>query len=739
MKEAALPPLPTDRAPASTPMPRPRRPEDRAPPADTHIPPPPPKSGPSRLPAHAASMPPARRSSQPAGSGSPSTHNGNNIFRRFTSKLRVSSAPSPGPAPQPISGPTKPPPAQSHDAAPQRRRTGLRMPSLPKAPVPAAPPNDFTSLEQRQAALRARGLLPPAPGSYRDAHGFMVPLSEQEAELDRRFTVVVEERREEEEQESEARKIREAWLARNKDVLEAGRDDAVSRASRDGTLGDKSPVLATYVDAPILESGSTAEIASPLEATVEDFQTAPNTPAKTTSDATTTNTTPTRGRTPRDPPGSPSSNSSVATEKVSRWLRSSTDAPTPLSVSTDQSAVQTPLCESPSTSLANEAGAQIPQAASPAGTVKAAKPRKEKPPPIVVTTQRPSKDSDVKAPTQIISVAVAAAALSDSEASTSDGRSSLEARGRHHLSTTPPNAKSQPHPPLLAQANSSSTSGGSRSTTLPALSPTRTISSSGAESTLPTPTTTSCQRDVSISRGSTSHSSDQSHGITGRSRRGTGPGLVSGEDAQAKAGASGKRRMSGAGAGGLIQSSIEETDSSEEGEFGAGVPAQNAPVVPAARARPPRAQTAEQAAEAQANRKSFSLFGKKSLDSQTTRPSSSMSNLRRAFSGGLASKLNPRPRSSIDPSTSTPEMSMGRKPSKMFDASHLPSSPTHPPTSFPGVSAAAVPLQGRTTGVGLRPRQAVSPTMHNRGSILHQTHFIEDDESRRLSEMAFLT
>lgn len=67
--------------------------------------------------------------------------------------------------------------------------------------------------------------------------------------------------------------------------------------------------------------------------------------------------------------------------------------------------------------------------------------------------------------------------------------------------------------------------------------------------------------------------------------------------------------------GGIIQSSIEETDSSEEGEFGQSVSTQAAPAtVLAARPRPQKQQTAEQVAEAQVNRKSFSLFGKKSLD-----------------------------------------------------------------------------------------------------------------------------
>jgi hypothetical protein len=63
----------------------------------------------------------------------------------------------------------------------------------------------------------------------------------------------------------------------------------------------------------------------------------------------------------------------------------------------------------------------------------------------------------------------------------------------------------------------------------------------------------------------------------------------------------------------------------------------------------------------------------------------------------------------------------------------------------------------KTTGVGLRnrsstyasstsqgsgsssqPRVAVDPTMHSRGSILFQTNGIEDEESRRVTEVAFL-
>ena len=81
----------------------------------------------------------------------------------------------------------------------------------------------------------------------------------------------------------------------------------------------------------------------------------------------------------------------------------------------------------------------------------------------------------------------------------------------------------------------------------------------------------------------------------------------------------------------------------------------------------------------------------------------------------------------------------------MFDAAHLPPSPTFPvnPQFQPGhvphtSSSSSVPSSGRTTGVGLRPRMPVQPTMHSRGTILLGTHLIEDEESRRLSEMAFL-
>jgi len=41
-------------------------------------------------------------------------------------------------------------------------------------------------------------------------------------------------------------------------------------------------------------------------------------------------------------------------------------------------------------------------------------------------------------------------------------------------------------------------------------------------------------------------------------------------------------------------------------------------------------------------------------------------------------------------------------------------------------------------GVGLRPRQTLSPTMHDRRSILVEAGQIVDEESRWLSQMVFL-
>ncbi|KDR78960.1 hypothetical protein GALMADRAFT_209299 [Galerina marginata CBS 339.88] len=96
----------------------------------------------------------------------------------------------------------------------------------------------------------------------------------------------------------------------------------------------------------------------------------------------------------------------------------------------------------------------------------------------------------------------------------------------------------------------------------------------------------------------------------------------------------------------------------------------------------------------------------------------SLSNMRRSVVGTLS-----KPKAGGDGNR-------GRK----FDASHLPPSPTIPVGSVGSRAAAA----SRSPPSSPRPRQAVSPVMYNRGSILLETAGIEDEESRRMTELAFL-
>ncbi|KDQ56988.1 hypothetical protein JAAARDRAFT_35587 [Jaapia argillacea MUCL 33604] len=129
-------------------------------------------------------------------------------------------------------------------------------------------------------------------------------------------------------------------------------------------------------------------------------------------------------------------------------------------------------------------------------------------------------------------------------------------------------------------------------------------------------------------------------------------------------------------------------------------------------------------------RRSLSFFLKKPIpdDQRPTSPAtmtlskhafSSLSNLRRSMTG----QKKPRPITTyVAPPTS-------------FDPSRVPTSPTissGPPDSAYGGSIAPM----RTVGKGLRA--PISPTMHSRGSILMGMTDIQDEESRRLCEMAFL-
>ncbi|KII85104.1 hypothetical protein PLICRDRAFT_45220 [Plicaturopsis crispa FD-325 SS-3] len=172
----------------------------------------------------------------------------------------------------------------------------------------------------------------------------------------------------------------------------------------------------------------------------------------------------------------------------------------------------------------------------------------------------------------------------------------------------------------------------------------------------------------------------------------------------------------------------------------------------------PTLDTPSPPVSARERRTSLGLFKKKSRDHDLTSASTppppsafpprraSFINLRRSLGGGGA---KPRPKSLVVPSASA-----GAGTGAGFDASHLPPSPSLPSTTTSSSLAAGVPPSPSYTGsfssksqafssksrqsVGVGRRVPLSPTMHSRGSILLETKEIQDEESRRLSEMAFL-
>lgn len=105
----------------------------------------------------------------------------------------------------------------------------------------------------------------------------------------------------------------------------------------------------------------------------------------------------------------------------------------------------------------------------------------------------------------------------------------------------------------------------------------------------------------------------------------------------------------------------------------------------------------------------------------------SMSNIRRSVVGSLSGR---------------PANIGTQRRAKTFDASHLPPSPTSPvPRASTGTRASSS-VGGRTMPVTpvspTRARQPQQVVMYNRGSILLETAGIEDEETRRMTELAFL-
>ncbi|OBZ69762.1 hypothetical protein A0H81_10568 [Grifola frondosa] len=138
-------------------------------------------------------------------------------------------------------------------------QSGLAHAADAKSACPSA--HELRLTRAATSCIARSGLIPAVPHPYKDAHGYRVPLSEQEAELDRRFTVVIEDQHSDSEQESESKRIMEAWLTRNREAQIASpapaADEDVGKVcelkeqlGEDVTVGQStSPSRATFVKA----------------------------------------------------------------------------------------------------------------------------------------------------------------------------------------------------------------------------------------------------------------------------------------------------------------------------------------------------------------------------------------------------------------------------------------------------------------------------------------------------------
>ncbi|CCL99320.1 uncharacterized protein FIBRA_01336 [Fibroporia radiculosa] len=767
---------------------------------------------------------------------------------------------------------------------PTKRKPALYL-ALPRAPIPGPLPGSFTSAEQRQAALRARGLLPPSPYTprYRDAQGYMLSLSEQEAELDRHFAIVLGEPRgsrdgEGEDGDSAAQRIKEAWLAKNREgnvpvdrvyegPITKGVEAPNATEMRIVQSGDdhlacpeEKSERATTMDASSLVVNTTAQDYNRL---VGATQMSPSTEqlARSSMDAFVTEhapSSPPQRRLPAKP-----RRSSDVSERVSRWLHSalprSASSPTQTSFkaegestgffsrkSSDRARPSVTVVTRPGERNENVArrrseasvdGVPADPSASttspdepapppvPAKTRRPPPQRKLPPPPSAYTpppidgkerqtspvaSPRASSSSSSSAPAVAIAVSLPTDSitsrmspdLTDSEhahgakappvgrgrsTSVAQSQASSTSPPRSHLFTqspAPPQAPSQsPAPPSPwhqftypwhpqnalgltaaparppAPESRRSTDARGRSSKLPALSPTRTASSSApSEGVPPTPTTPYDAKNNARARSRTRRPMGHAAHHTG------GVKVAGGEETRGRGGSMGDGEEDDAGCKVIVESPIADDSSSD---WETPVSADPARMHDEAQKMRELMAAAEGDVHPRGRRKSrdtnrrrsmtLGVFSRKSVVSEDTpapppfknpRPMSSMQNLRRSITSTLTTLRVTRPNPSVNPSAVPPLPISPTSPS--YAASPTSPYPTSvPPTSFPPalrvrVSQEAIsPVDSiaprkSTVGQGLRPRQALSPTMHNRGSILVEATRIEDAESRRLSEMAFL-
>ncbi|KAL4247625.1 hypothetical protein ABKN59_007671 [Abortiporus biennis] len=611
-------------------------------------------------------LPPLPQEAQ--ASTSPESQKQGGLFKRFTSKLRSTSHNTHHASMSNPSSST----SQENSEAPKRRKT-LHLPTMPKPHSNQGLTNAFTSHELRQQALRERGLIPAVPHPYKDSHGYMLPLSDQEKYLDNRFTTVLEEKGRQsgdENQDSEAKRIREAWLKKNQDA-EAGPSSSLSPPeppSKDEASEYSYPsVNATDIPLP----------PSPL-------------PDQTTVEL-------------------------EVSEKVALWLQS-TPTGSPRSEKSFGKARRGPVAGDGLPAIREDDSS--PSSTAPS-TVRA---HKDIPPPVSITSFTfPSPSSLSPSTTEFGSIQ--SSPTSESLASPSPPIASV--RGR---SLTVGNSFKSTNTSLAASLSTSTSSSGSRARSkVPALSPTRTTSSSATSEVPSTPTLASQPRISFSSSGSQLSDAPQKNAkLLPNNPVLTIQTAETGELAE-----HGLMTMATI----IVESPLEDSCGGVA-EFGQvavldfeGSPGSkaNEESLPTPRPRPARQTTHE----TQERRKSInfsSMFNTKSHTLDTTAPersggslaSRSMGNLRRSVAGTIVNKFRPKSTLLVDTSISNGK--------RTVNTSNLPPSPRLTPLPTSPDSLSPTP----------RLRTGLNAPIYTRDSLLMDLASVEDDESRRLSEMAFL-
>ncbi|KAA1467712.1 hypothetical protein DENSPDRAFT_926811 [Dentipellis sp. KUC8613] len=627
------------------------------------------------------------------------------LLGMLSSKLR-SHTPSPEPNAIPRSGtPPAPPPKPAGRSAATVQRRGTR--SAPSQGPPLD--NSFTSKARREEALRARGLLPPARIRY---------LSELEAEQDARLNAVVEPPPSES-GPSRAKEIAEMWRKGKLDHLEEEEEPAASPKEPPSSAPADVPASSkTDVEASVLPEEPMSALQTPFSPTsFSDFHTPPTSPMvnlESDSAAQTSAAPATPPKSPRSHPIGPRK-SPPSSRRSSHSRGASFDRQfSPLSEVTRSATPTKGVDTAEVTQSRSETATPTP---SSLRTATASTPRKPRtldsvPSPNTPGRKSTSSQRSTRIPSSPTSLRMPPSSPRSIHHSSPRTRPAALPAPSGPLPPTPSEVQKSPAPTQRSFSRPSHLHDTSDEPSAPS-------SSDHTTSTMPTsPTLPSLMESTSSHMSHTTSSSS----------------VLTPSHSDSSAGSGGPKLAARAPITPIIIESTEEgiprTDILIEqhdallrvdGEFGLlkdahahALPSVTLPL-PTARPRPPRP-------EADERRKSLAFFGGKkraqTLGAEPQPPLAkplSLTNLRRSVAGAL----RPRPVS---------QLAVRRTPS---------------PSLVPPVPASAWKADA-DGGAGMlgpgdaRRRPAAAPRMHSRASIVVETRGIEDDESRRLSELAFL-